>query len=324
MKSSMLLLAAAITTLGIGPARADERPNILFIFSDDQRYDALGCAGHPIVQTPTLDRLAARGVRFSNAFVTTPVCWVSRAVVLTGMWARSHATPEAMPQVTPSAMRTIYPLDLLRAAGYRTGFFGKWHTRSPAGFDPAAAFDEFEAISRNPYFKTLPDGTRRHETDLVCDRGIEFIRRQPKDRPFCLNLWFNAAHAEDRDRVPGSGHHPWPQSADGLYEDVAIPPPRLSDPAIYASQPRFLKDSINRQRFFWGYDTPEKYQANVRAYYRMITGIDRAVGRVLDALERAGLARNTIVVYHRTTAITWATAASRASGRTTRNRSGCR
>jgi arylsulfatase A-like enzyme len=294
------MLAAALVAFGIGvgaaPARADERPNILFLFADDQRYDTLGCAGHPIVQTPTIDRLAAKGVRFSNAFVTTPVCWVSRAVVLTAMWARSHARPDAVPLVTQSALQTIYPVEL-RSAGYRTGFFGKWDTSASPGFDPKAQFDEFESIKRNPYFKTMPDGTRRHETDLICDRGMDFLRRQPADRPFCLNLWFNAAHAEDNDRVPGTGHHPWPQSVDGLYEDVAIPAPRLSDPAIFAAQPQFLKDSINRERFFWGYDTPEKFQTNVRAYYRMITGIDRAIARVLAALEQAGLARNTIVVY---------------------------
>jgi arylsulfatase A-like enzyme len=70
---------------------AAERPNILFLFADDQRYDTLGCAGHPIVQTPTIDRLATEGVRFSNAHVTTAVCWVSRAVVLNGEWVRTHA-----------------------------------------------------------------------------------------------------------------------------------------------------------------------------------------------------------------------------------------
>src|SRR4051812_25004916 len=100
MFTRLLTLAAALAAFGVGaaaPARADDRPNILFLFADDQRYDTLGCAGHPIVQTPTIDRLAARGVRFSNAFVTTPVRWVSRAVVLTGMWARSHARPDAIP-----------------------------------------------------------------------------------------------------------------------------------------------------------------------------------------------------------------------------------
>lgn len=275
------------------PARP---PNILFLFADDQRHDTLGAAGHPIVRTPALDRLAADGVRFRNAFVTTSVCWVSRAVVLTGQWARSHVRRDSVPTVRPEALATMFPA-LLRSSGYRTGHFGKWHLIAPPGFSPAAAFEEYEAIGRNPYFKTLPDGTRRHETDLVADRGVAFIRAQPRDRPFLLHLWFNASHAEDNDRRPGAGHYPWPPSADGLYEDRAIPPPRLGDPAIAAAHPPFLLESINRQRFFWGYDTPEKFTANVRAYYRMTSGIDHAVSRVLAALEEAGLAENTIVVY---------------------------
>jgi arylsulfatase A-like enzyme len=290
------ILALLLLLPSFGIAAAASRPNILFLLADDQRYDTLSCAGHPIVQTPTIDRLANEGVRFRNAFVTTPVCWVSRATLLTGQWARSHVQRDAVPVVTPKALRTLYPVEL-RAAGYRTGFFGKWHTHAPPGFEPAAQFDQFEEIFRDPYFKTLPDGTKRHETDLICDRGIEFIQAQPKDRPFLLNLWFNASHAEDKDHRPGIGLYPWPQSVDGLYEDRAIPPARLGDPAIYERHPDFLKESINRKRFFWGYDTPEKYQTNVRAYLRMISGIDRAIARVVAALEQAGLADNTIIVY---------------------------
>ena len=297
IRSRVRRLAGAIGFVLLASAlAAAPRPNILFVFADDQRYDTLGCAGHPIVQTPTIDRLAANGVRFRNAFVTTSVCWVSRAVILTGQWARSHAQRDAIPTVTRESLTTLFPVQL-RAAGYRTGHFGKWHMIAPGGFNPAEQFDRYEAIGRNPYLKPQPDGTKRHETDLVCDRGIEFIRSQPKDQPFCLNLWFNASHAEDNDRRPGIGHYPWSQSVDGLYEDRTIPPPRLGDPAIYERHPDFLKQSINRERFFWGYDTPEKYQTNLRAYFRMISGIDRGVARVLQALEQAGLADNTIVVY---------------------------
>ncbi len=293
----LLALALALSFGAASVPAADaRRPNILFFFADDQRHDTLGVAGHPIVQTPAIDRLARDGVRFRNAFVTTAVCWVSRAVVLTGEWARTHAQRDAIPVVTPRALSTIFPQQL-RAAGYRTGHFGKWHLVGPPGFNPAAQFDRYEAIGRNPYFKTLPDGTKRHETDLVGDRGVEFIKSQPKDQPFCLNLWFNAAHAEDNDRRPGIGHYPWPPSVDGLYEDRTVPAPRLGDAAIYERHPDFLKQSINRERFFWSYDTPEKYQTNARAYLRMISGIDRAIARVVAALEEAGLADNTIIVY---------------------------
>lgn len=295
MLRTLPLFALALALLAAAPA-AERRPNIVFLFADDQRFDTLSCAGHPIVRTPAIDRLAADGVRFNNAFVTTSVCWVSRAVVLTGQTVRSHMMRTSVPTVRPEALRTMYPLPL-REAGYRTGYFGKWHLMSPPGFDPAAQYDRYEAIGRNPYFKTLPDGTKRHETDLVADRGVAFIAEQTKDRPFFLNLCFNASHAEDNDRRPGIGHYPWPPSVDGMYEDVTIPPPRLGDPALYEKHPDFLKASINRERFFWGYDTPEKYQTNLRAYFRMISGIDHAVGRVVAALEAAGLADNTIIVY---------------------------
>ncbi len=294
----LALMTAGAALLGPwgAPAAADERPNILFFFTDDQPHDALGSAGHPILETPHLDRLAEQGVRFSHAFVSTSICWVSRATVLTGMWSRSHGRPQQIDVVTDEAASTMYP-KLLHEAGYRNGFFGKWHAKMPRGFDQSRYFDQYENIFRNPYFKEQPDGTLRHETDLIGDRAVAFLRSQPADQPFCLHLWFNAPHAEDGDRRPGIGHFPWPPSQDGQYEDVAIPLPRLHDPAIYESQPSFLKNSLNRERFFWRWDTPEKYETNMRAYFRMLSGIDAVVGRVRDELESLGLADNTVIVF---------------------------
>jgi arylsulfatase A-like enzyme len=110
-------------------------------------------------------------------------------------------------------------------------------------------------------------------------------------------LWFNAGHAEDKDRIPGTGHYPWPKAMDGKYDDIVIPEPRLSDPAIFEAHPDFLKTSNHRERYHWRWDTPEKYQLNMRAYFRMLSGIDHAMGRVLRVLEEEGLADNTIVIY---------------------------
>lgn len=296
--TTLAILLLSCLTLTAGMARvadAKERPNIVFFFADDQRNDTLGCAGHPIIKTPHIDRLAKEGVRFENAFVSHSICWVSRTTILTGLTARTFGQPNRPDAATAEALENFYP-DLLREAGYRTGFFGKWHARTPKGFRPAAHFDVYNAIFRNPYFKNV-DGEKRHETDLIADRAIDFLKEQPDDKPFCVHLWFNAAHAEDGDKRPGIGHFPWPQSTDGMYEDVEIPAPRLSDPEIYASQPDFLKKSINRARFHWRWDTPEKYETNMRAYFRMISGIDNVVGRVMQALEDEGFADNTIIVY---------------------------
>jgi choline-sulfatase len=279
------------------PLLAAEKPNIIFFFADNQRNDTLGCAGHPIVETPTIDRLAANGVLFSNMFVTRSTCWASRTTILTGLTSRSSVEADQSDKVKPEALTELFP-DLLRDGGYRTALYGKWHAKMPKSFKPEEHFDEYQRIFRNPYFKTMPDGSKRHETELICDRGIEFLKSQRgKGGPFCLNLWFNAGHAEDKDKVPGTGHYPWPKAMDGKYEDIEIPQPRLSDPAIFEAHPEFLKTSNHRERYHWRWDTPEKYQINMRAYFRMLSGIDNAMARVLRVLEEEGLADNTIIVY---------------------------
>jgi arylsulfatase A-like enzyme len=275
---------------------AQQPPNIVFFFADDQTTSTLGCYGNSIVQTPNIDALAARGTRFENAFVSHSICWVSRTTILCGLTGRTYGTPGDHDVARAEAVKTLYT-DLMRDRGYRTGYFGKWHAMMPEGFRREDHFDEFEAIGRAPYYKKQSDGTLRHETDLIVDRGIEFLRSQPKDQPFALNLWFNACHAEDGDRRPGIGHFPWPQSADGMYDATEIPPPRLSDPQIFENLPDFLRTTINRERYFWRWNTPAKYQTNVRAYYRMVSGIDNAIGRFMQALRESGLAENTIIVY---------------------------
>jgi arylsulfatase A-like enzyme len=295
-KFKSLLLLTALLLLSLGKSEAAERPNIVFFFADDQTTSTVGCYGNQVIQTPNIDELAKRGTRFEKAYVSQAICWVSRTTILTGLTGRSYGTPANPEQARPDAVHTLYT-DLLREQGYRTGFYGKWHAKMPKDFKREAHFDEFEAISRNPYYKKQPDGSLRHETELIVDRGIDFVKSQPKGKPFALNLWFNACHAEDSDRRPGIGHFPWPRAVDGMYEDIEIAPPRLRDPEIFNAQPNFLQTTINRERYFWRWNTPQKYQTNMRAYYRMVSGIDGAIGRFLKALEEAGLADNTIIVY---------------------------
>ncbi len=295
MPTRLLLLAIALLSSG-STLLANDQPNIVFFFTDDQTTSTLGCYGNPIVQTPNIDDLARRGTRFENAFVSHSICWVSRTTILTGLVGRSYGTSSNPDQARPDAVETLYS-DILRDHGYRTGYFGKWHAKMPPGFRQQDHFDAFEAIGRNPYYKRQPDGSLRHETELIVDRGIEFLEQQPRDKPFALNMWFNACHAEDGDRRPGIGHFPWPRAVDGMYDDVEVYQPRLNDPAIFDAQPDFLKTTINRERYFWRWNTGQKYQTNMRAYFRMVSGIDGAIGRFLAALEATGLADNTIIVY---------------------------
>lgn len=291
-----LLPSLAFACLLGGTGIAADRPNIVFFFADDQTASSLACYGHPQAQTPQLDKLAERGTRFERAYVSQPICWVSRTSILTGLTGRSYGSAEAPDQLKPEAAKTFYT-DLLRAQGYRAAHFGKWHTKLPPSSKSEDHFDDFEDIFRNPFYKTMPDGTLRHETDLIVDRGIEFVKKQAKDQPFALNLWFNACHAEDNDRRPGIGFYTWPQSTDGLYDDQEMYAPRLNDPALFESLPDFYQFSLSRERYFWALNTEQKYQTNLRAYLRMVSGIDNAIGRFMEALEAAGLADNTIIVY---------------------------
>ena len=291
-----LLAATSLFITLTACLHGDERPNIVFFFADDQTISTLGCYGNEVVQTPNIDSLAEQGTLFRNAFVSQAICWVSRTTILSGLVGRSYGMPGNADQARPDAVETLYS-DILRESGYRTGYFGKWHAKMPKDFKQEDHFDEFEAIFRRPFYKEMPDGSLRHETELIVDKGIEFLKSQPKDQPFALNMWFNACHAEDGDRRPGIGHFPWPRAVDGMYEDIEMAPPRLNDPAIFEEQPDFLKTTINRERFFWRWNTTEKYEINMRAYYRMVSGIDGAIGRFIEALEEAGLADNTIIVY---------------------------
>jgi len=292
LRAAGLTTAAMLAPGSFSCRKSSSRPNILFLLVDDQRNDSLGCAGHPIIKTPVIDSLAAEGMRFSNAFVTTSICAASRASILTGLYERTHCYTFGTPPLSPAHMAESYPA-LLQAAGYRTGFIGKYGVKTE-GKPESAMFDFFKPHVGNPYFKKQPDGSLRHETEVAGDRAVEFLEGNPQGQPFCLSISFNASHAADWDM---ENHFPWPKAVDGMYEDVEIPAPRLSDPAIFANHPQFLKTSMNRNRYFWRWDTPEKYQKNMKAYFRMLSGIDRVIGRLRNELEKKGLADNTVIIY---------------------------
>lgn len=306
MKKTLLTILVSVLAVngfaaGRPAAAGAAKPNILFILVDDQRFDSLGCAGHPTLKTPNIDKLAAEGVRFENMFVTTSICMASRACIFTGMTETGHGYTGGSLPATPVIAQdvdTSFPF-LLKQAGYRTGFFGKQHVNFQEGTNEAMdrMFDVRETIGRHPYFKKQADGSLRHESELIGDRSVDFLAEQPADKPFCLYMSFNISHAEDGDKRPGIGHYPWPKAVDGMYEDIVPAPPRLGDPKYFNALPKFMQESMNRDRWYWRWDTTEKYNINMRAYLRMLTGMDRVVGKVMQTLEEKGLADNTVVIY---------------------------
>ncbi|MGF1582363.1 MAG: sulfatase [Gemmataceae bacterium] len=283
------LSVLAVPSSVLAEEQTSKRPNIIFFLSDDQRFDVMGCAGHPIVKTPTMDKLAKNGVRFRNAFVTTSICAASRASIFTSLYERTHQYTFGEAPVRPQHVAISYPT-LLRLAGYRTGFIGKFGVSA----NREGMFDSFVSLSRGPYIRKDKKGRLRHISEQAGDHAIQFLNSSKEGQPFCLSISFNAPHAEDRDK---KNHYPWPKAVDGLYKKVEIPAPKLSAPKIFQSQPKFLQESMNRDRYFWRWDTPEKYDRNVRAYFRMISGIDRVMGRVINELERLKVAENTIIIF---------------------------
>jgi len=286
--------AAGLGALAFGRAcrpgaATPDRPNFLFVVTDDQRADALGCAGNPIIRTPNVDRLAGEGIRFERAFVTTPICAASRASILTGTYERTHTYTFTKPPLARAFTDTSFPVRL-RQAGYRTGFVGKFGVAVEQ--DVQAEMFDFTRFDSLPHIQTI-EGVERHMTEVEGEAVIEFLRGVEPDHPFCLVWCPWAPHADDEN----PRQYFWPPAVDDLYKDVVIPIPEMAAPEYYEAQPSFLKDTMSRTRWGWRFNTPEKYQAMVKGYYRMISGVDMVLGQIRDELARLRLDGNTVIVY---------------------------
>lgn len=283
---------AATDGFGQSPTRP---PNLVFLMTDNHRWDMLGCMGNEIIQTPNIDRLAERGVRFTNAFCTTSICAATRASILTGEFRREHGYTFTMPPMNLQRLDRSYPA-LLKQAGYRTGFVGKLGVEvDPRG--PERMFDFYRrriaSSTRNPYYRAASDGTVRHLTAINGDDAVEFIRTSRPNQPFCLSVSFSAPHPED-DNLQ---QYVYDRQYAELYRDAVIPPAPVSDHAYFHQLPGFIQVSMSRQRWFRRFDRPEKYQRMIKGMYRLITGVDAQVGRIVAELERRGFGGNTVVIF---------------------------
>ncbi len=287
MSPRRILLSLTLLLAVHAVCDAADRPNVVVLFADDWRWDTLSCAGNPVVKTPHLDALAKEGVRFTQACVTTSICGVSRASLFTGQWMNRHGCRGFTEFKTPWA--ETYP-GILRANGYWTGHIGKWHN----GKFPAQEFDVGKSYA-GKHFMKKPDGSTIHVTQQNELDALAFLRERPKDQPFCLTVAFFAAHAED-------GHpkqYLYQEQSAKLYQDVEIPIPKTASDVYFQRLPPFLANEKNegRNRWHWRFDTPEKYQEYMKAYYRLCTEVDATVGKILAELKQQGLDDNTLVVF---------------------------
>jgi arylsulfatase A-like enzyme len=284
-----------LALLALAAHGGEQRPNLVFILADDLRWNTLGCMGDTIVQTPNVDRLAAQGTLFRNCFATTSICCVSRASILTGQYERRHGIPNFSKGLSPQQWSQTYPA-LLRQAGYRTGFIGKFGVGGKNAI--AAKASEFDFWRGVPgqggrYFIDPNDPTHTHTTAKFGNQALEFLDGCTTNQPFCLSLSFNAPHARD-----GEAREFQPDLRDeNLYATNIIPHSPTANREYFEKLQPFVQKSEGHNRWTNRFATEEMFQRTMRDYYRLVTGIDREVGRIQDELQRRNLAGNTVIIF---------------------------
>lgn len=323
----MRALIIGLLAVCAATAEAADRPNIVFIMSDDHAAHAISAYGSRINETPNIDRLAREGMRLDNVFVTNSICTPSRAAILTGQYSHRNGVPFF--NRFDSSRQTV--ARLLQAAGYHTGMIGKWHLGSdPAGFDTWEILPGQGAYN-NPVFYTATGETTytgRYVTDVITDRAIAFIGESRRDKPFFLMVHHKAPHrpweptaaykAQFANRWTPEPLTLWDSYAtrtDALHEnqqrvaddltrrDLKLEPPAGLAGAALASWLGGKPDTVTVTR--GGADvtltgealTRWKYQRYMQDYLATIQSVDDNVGRLLEAIDRGGLAKNTIVIY---------------------------
>lgn len=293
-----------------------KKPNIIFILTDDQRWDALGYVGNELAYTPQMDKLAQSGVYFKNAIATTPICSASRASIINGLQERTHRYSFTTGPIKEEYMQHAYPR-LLKNAGYYTGLYGKFGVKYghlDSLYNVHENYDlRYDRNDRSSYYyKTLGKDTV-HLTRYTGEKAMEFIKDAPSDKPFCLQLSFSAPHASDNTveqyfwdeennhvlenaTIRDANFSPELNLTAPLLGNKNIPEADLSDDKDYERLPQSVKDGFNRLRWYWRYDTPDKYQHSIKGYYRMIAGIDNEIAKIRTALEAKGIAENTIIM----------------------------
>lgn len=282
---TVTLIASQYLAVAVSP----DKMNVVFLLADDLRWNSLGCMGNSVVITPSIDQLAQDGIRFNNACVTTAICMVSRASLLSGQYMSRHKVTKFGVELPEKTLQETYPA-VLRKAGYWTGFVGKY------GVGKIRTNDyDYSSIYEGKHWLPNGKGDSIHVTAKNEKDAISFLKDRPKEKPFLLSVSFFATHAEDR--------HPdqyryQPQS-EKYYLNTVIPVPKTATEEALKALPPFISDEKNegRNRWHWRFDSPEKYQRYMKAYYRMLTEMDLAIGNIIQELKAQGVYKNTLIIF---------------------------
>lgn len=318
---AVLVLMAASARLAV----AAERPNIVFIFTDDHAAQAMSCYGSAVNETPHMDRIAAEGMKFANCFCTNSLCGPSRAVILTGKHSHLNGFRQNGDQF--DGAQQTFP-KLMQKGGYQTAIIGKWHLGTePTGFDYSEVL-----IGQGPYFNPpmIRNGERTkhtgYTTEIITDLAVEWLRNgRDQKKPFMLMFQHKAPH---REWQPGPKQYalyknvtlPEPATLFDNYEgrgtaaktqDMTIektlteldlklvPPQNLTDEQLAAWHAAYDAENEEfRKANLQGKDLVRwKYQRYMKDYLRCVAAVDDSIGQVMDFLDESGLAENTIVIY---------------------------
>lgn len=310
MKNNTFLLGLSL----LGPVTfgQEKAPNIIYIMADDHASQAISCYGgilSGVLPTPNIDRIAAEGARLTNCFVTNSISTPSRGAILTGQYSQKNGVFTLSDQLDRSHPNVAKEL---QKAGYKTAIIGKWHLGTePSGFDyynvlPGQGRYENPILIEKGMWKEAGQGNTQgkeyvgHSTDVITDEAIRFLEGSTTNEPFFLMCHYKAPH-----RV----WQPAERFKD-LFEGVAIPEPdNLLDTydgkGKYAELLRMSMEHLNSKDLKT--EIPEglnrnelrhwAYQLYMKDYLRCIAGIDENVGRLLDYLDKNGLAENTVIIY---------------------------
>ena len=286
MRPYKLLFCSAVSTLFSGCSNQPSQKNIIVIYLDDLRFDALGCTGNAVIKTPHIDSLASKGMRFTNAYVTTSISSPSRAAMLTGMYGSRNGVLDLSSTELNDPKNTIS--NALKNAGYSTAIIGKWHLgNSPAicGFDYSVYFEG----NGDYYSRTIiRNGHEEHSTQFIEDfsvtEAIRFIEKQSK--PYFLFLCSQLPHMDQKYR--------WNVANQYKDSSIFLPCNRNDD---LQSKPSYLTTGRHKmQGNLYGYQNDDSLAHHIRNYYSAVTALDRSLGVLFQFLNSTKAFENTVVI----------------------------
>ena len=292
------LLASSLPGNAAAQASGGKRPNLLFIYMEGQRADALSIAGHPLLKTPQQDRIGREGARFTNAFCTNALCAPARATALTGLYSKTSGALDNKSMDTPLPADIPMFTDLLHEAGYETALLGKAHVRNGARERYWDYYFGFNAPATNYYKPHFAEGRKGvvgeekvyqgYADDLVTERALAWLE-EPREKPFCLLLWFQTPHApffRARRHLD-------------LYNGIPIPKPDTfdDDKKGWPGKPKPFIDADNKIGTTSTGDCARSLEELCKDYYAGLVAMDENIGKIMDYLQSKGQLEDTAVMH---------------------------